>query len=105
MKLYLAGPMTGIPEHNFPAFNEAAEELRQAGYDVVNPAEQGSNEASWAEYMKRDIPLLLQCEAVATLPNWDASRGARLEVHIANALGMEVGSQYRWLEKGERQCR
>jgi hypothetical protein len=35
--LYIAGPMTGIPDSNYPAFNQAEIELRAAGYDVLNP--------------------------------------------------------------------
>ena len=38
-RIYLAGPMTGLPDHNFPAFRAAAEGLQQAGWEVVNPAD------------------------------------------------------------------
>ena len=38
MRLYLAGPMSGIKDFNFPAFNEAAEHLRKLGYEVFNPS-------------------------------------------------------------------
>ena len=37
-KLYIAGPMRGIPYYNFPHFYEVEERLIRAGYDVVNPA-------------------------------------------------------------------
>lgn len=39
MKVYVAGPMRGIPEFNFPAFNLAAKNLRADGHVVFNPAE------------------------------------------------------------------
>ena len=39
-KVYIAGPMSGYEEFNFPAFNKAEELLRKSyGYEhVVNPA-------------------------------------------------------------------
>lgn len=40
-RIYLAGPMTGLPEHNFPAFHAEAARLRGLGYHVENPAEHG----------------------------------------------------------------
>lgn len=40
-RVYLAGPMTGIADYNFPAFNAAAARLRAVGFDVVNPADHG----------------------------------------------------------------
>jgi nucleoside 2-deoxyribosyltransferase len=93
MKLYLAGPMTGYPDHNFPAFRAAAGALREAGHDVVNPAEldaEVGTDHPWEYYMRRDIALLVECEGIALLPGWSGSRGARLEYGIARALGMRV---------------
>lgn len=38
-RLYLAGPMTGLPDFNYPAFHAAAAAWRAAGWTVANPAE------------------------------------------------------------------
>jgi hypothetical protein len=90
-RLYLAGPMTGIEDFNFPAFNKMAAELRARGYLVENPAEHGVVEnAEWADYMAYDLTRLGLCGQVAVLPGWESSKGARLEVHIAHELGMSV---------------
>ena len=58
--LYIAGPMRGYPDHNFPAFRAAAAALRRAGYGVVNPAElhSGVLDLPWSEYLRRDLALL-----------------------------------------------
>lgn len=37
--LYIAGPMSGIPQFNFPAFIAAAAALRALGYTIISPAE------------------------------------------------------------------
>jgi len=90
-RLYLAGPMTGFEDFNFPAFNKMAADLRTRGYVVENPAEHGVVEgADWADYMAYDLTRLGLCGQVAVLPGWENSKGARLEVHIARELGMPV---------------
>lgn len=101
-RLYISGPMTGIPEWNFPAFNAAADRLRGLGFDVVNPADGGAEEGKpWAADLREDLRLLLDCDAVATLPGWRNSRGAQLEVHVAQALGMRVFPASRWAVRPE----
>ena len=91
MKIYISGPMTGMPDLNFPAFNRAAEQLRAAGHDVVNPVEVNDGHSSeWADCMRNDIRALMDCDTVALLPGWHDSRGATLERHIAQELGMTV---------------
>jgi hypothetical protein len=88
--LYLAGPMSNIPEWNFPLFIKTAEELRGRGYRVLNPADGGLNDTNWANCMRRAIAKLIQADAIAMLPGWQESKGARLEHTIASALGMDI---------------
>ena len=89
MRLYLAGPMSGYQDLNFPAFHAEAARLRALGYEVVNPAEiNAGTSAEWADCMRADIRELVNCDAVALLTGWEKSKGANLEVHIAYELGM-----------------
>jgi hypothetical protein len=88
--LYLAGPMTGYPDWNFPLFNRTAADLRRLGYRVLNPADNGLDETDWTVCMRRAIAMLIQADALALLPGWQESKGARLEHIIASALGMDV---------------
>lgn len=91
MKVYIAGPMTGYPGLNFPAFHAEAARLRSLGYEVVNPAEINVDpSAGWSDCMRKDIRELVTCDAVATLDGWEKSKGATLEVHIAESLGLSV---------------
>lgn len=90
-RVYLAGPMTGHENHNFPAFHAAAERLRGSGLEVVNPADHGLvSGLGWSDYMRWDLVKLAGCHAVYVLPGWEKSKGASLEVSIARALGMPV---------------
>ena len=91
MRVYLSGPMTGLPELNFPAFHAAAFALREKGLDVVNPAEINPDAGmTWEQCMRADIKALCDCDALAMLPGWERSKGAHLEVHVAHRLGMQI---------------
>lgn len=105
MKIYLAGPMTGLPNYNFPAFDAAAAQLRALGHEVFSPAENdrdngydptGSNGHDAAEHgfdlraaLKDDLSWICDhAQAVALLPGWVRSKGANAEVALAVALGI-----------------
>ncbi len=93
MRWYISGPMTGHPDLNFPAFNAAAAKLRAMGLDVCNPAEFGEEPGmAWADYLRKDIRALMDCQGIVMLPGWQKSKGARLEWVIANELGFVVES-------------
>lgn len=90
-RVYVAGPMTGIGGLHYPAFNSVADQLRAQDYEVENPAEHGIVEgAQWADYMAYDLTRLGLCGVIALLPDWEKSQGAKLEVLIAESLGMTV---------------
>lgn len=104
-RVYIAGPMTGYPDLNFPAFHAAAAEYRKRGCFVINPAEMNGGDcepelyakmtteqkdAHWVKCMTKDINALLTCEMVVMLDGWTKSKGATLEHHIARSLGMII---------------
>jgi len=89
--IYLSGPMTGMPDLNFPAFNAEAARLRALGYDVINPVEVNPDPAApWHECMRKDLMALLQCDTIALLDGWEKSAGAHLEMHVAHRVGMRI---------------
>ena len=91
-KIYLSGPMTGYPDFNYPAFDDADRLLRNKGYIVFNPANQFNRDQSldWTEYMRADIAAILDCDEVVVLDGWEMSLGARLEVAVARSIGLPV---------------
>lgn len=99
MKLYIAGPMSGLPDFNYPAFFKAAEQLREAGYEVENPAEnKPEGAASWLAFMRMSLVQISRVDGIALLPGWRDSNGAKLEEHIASALGLQVRYLHTWLD-------
>lgn len=94
MKIYIAGPMTGRPELNFPAFFAAAKAFRSLGHEVANPAEINPNpKTPWIQCMRRDITQLVTCDQIYLLGGWDTSKGATLEYLIAFHLNLEIVMQ------------
>lgn len=87
MSLYLSGPMTGVPKNNFPAFQAAAMKLRAQGWLVMSPAESGLM-GTREDYMRHDIALILQCDAIVVLPGWENSEGCLVELAVAAAIGV-----------------
>ena len=92
-KVYIAGPMSGYEEFNFPAFNRVEELLRESyGYKhVINPAKlHPTTDLPWVEFLKRDLRELIACDAVFLLKGWEKSRGATLEAFVAYTLGLHL---------------
>ena len=91
LKIYIAGPMTALADLNFPAFHAEAARLRALGHEVINPAEINPDKhMTWRECMRTDIAALVFCDAVQLLPGWENSKGATLEHHIAERLGLHI---------------
>lgn len=111
MRLYLAGPMRGIPHFNFPAFHKAAADLRSEGYEVFSPAEadndhhgtdisagnvDGDEDKAGKEHgfnlreaLLRDLTYICEkAEGIALLPGWEKSKGVAAERATALALGL-----------------
>ncbi|WP_421228514.1 DUF4406 domain-containing protein [Aeromonas jandaei] len=89
VKVYVAGPMTGLPEFNRPAFFAAEAHLKELGAVVVNPAVLPDG-FSHDAYMRMCIPMMMECDAVAFLPGWQQSKGARQEFTRAHSFGLDL---------------
>lgn len=90
-RIYIAGPMSGLPDFNYPAFHAAAAVLRAQGHHVESPAENPAPTCgTWQGYMRMSLRQIAACDCLCMLPGWHASRGARIEHGLALDLGLEV---------------
>lgn len=90
-RVYISGPMTGVPDFNRPAFYNAAQRLRALGHHVENPAENAPPPCgSWEGWMRLAIGQLIRCNAIVMLDGWERSRSAVIEHRLARDLGIEV---------------
>lgn len=91
MKIYLSGPISGVP-NSHDAFAQAAAVLRQQGHTVVNPFQLSptKDDMTWSDYLREDLTAMLTCDMIALLPGWEASSGAQLELHVAKKLGFHI---------------
>lgn len=108
--IYVAGPMTGIPEFNYPTFHAAVHRLAQRGHratsaahghDTITPLPAPREESArpYDHYLRYALNRLLACDAVALLPGWENSAGTALEHHVATTLAMPVHHIDYWLNR------
>jgi len=112
-KIYIAGPMSGIPEFNFPAFSEVELLLTEAGFEAINPAkkeiERNLNAKAYAdgdgdlaiatgfdfrEAYLWDVTKVIEADGIYMLPGWQKSAGAMGEHAIAIAIQAHYPAEY-----------
>ncbi len=94
LRIYIAGPMRGYENDNFPEFYKAEKELNyKRVFKVINPARlddeinKFNGYVDYKEAMKRDIDEIFKVDALYMLSGWERSEGARVE----HALGVYLG--------------
>lgn len=108
---YISGPISGLQNGNFENFQKAQKQLEKEGYIVMNPHEIGKelydkwskinrpenkvegqnyDNELWKDFMRLDIRHLTLADSMFVLDNWENSRGCRMEILVAQKLGIPV---------------
>lgn len=104
MRVYIAGPMAGIPDYNHTAFEQRAKDLEALDHIPANPsgikppAHDGpclgdpveGRDHHYGCQLRAGLEMLMYCDAISLLPGWQESRGASTEEHVARSLGLFV---------------
>tara|TARA_R110001592_G_scaffold290290_1_gene559399 strand:+ start:3128 stop:3511 length:384 start_codon:yes stop_codon:yes gene_type:complete len=98
LKIYIAGPMSGIVGLNWTKFNQKETDLASAGWTVINPArmdyESGLDPATelteydYEDAARRDIEALKSCDAIYLMSGFQFSKGACWERALAKHWGL-----------------
>jgi len=108
--IYIAGPMRGYEDYNYPAFDRQAKVLGDQGWNVINPADLDRNDNKpingpmqfdpdnnyedhefMRQALKRDMVAICdECTAMYMMSKWETSKGAKAEWHLAKALGLDI---------------
>lgn len=91
-RVYISGPIAHYDlQERMATFKAAERHIRAAGYHPVNPFDNGlPQSAPWRDHMKADIKLLLDCQYIYMLPDWELSKGCKLELDVASSCGIKV---------------
>lgn len=100
-RIYISGRITGITESvSRKAFKNAQKHYESLGYEVVNPWEIDPmvDEPTWSDYMAADISELFKCDTIYMLSGWENSKGAKVELAIAQQLELTIIYKWRVVE-------
>lgn len=94
MKVYIAGPMSGLPNFNRAAFNHAHFHLWSKGHIVLNPARLPDG-LTQGEYMDICLAMLRCADAIYMLEGWEHSAVPERRMRWPRSLKLKLSSRKR----------
>jgi hypothetical protein len=89
MLVYISGKISGLDyKHALNNFNNAEKKLNEQGYNVINPMKviPFDPDKEWIDYMELALDLMVDCDSIFSMPNWESSDGARIEKKFSKVL-------------------
>ena len=91
--VYISGPMTGLPDYNRAAFDLRAKLIREAGYQVNNPADISRKhglDKPYAFFFREAMRMLLQSDVLYVFGDITKSEGAQMEIKTAKMAEIPI---------------
>ena len=94
--IYIAGPMSGLPDNNFSKFFDAEARLMSDGWDPINPSRfsgifgERPKEKMLDACCAAERAAIPHCDAIYLLKGWENSKGAKRELAVALQHNLEV---------------
>lgn len=103
--VYVSGPMTGLPQHNIPAFEYATHRLQGAGLRVLSPHEghgtqlvlmleamgvKLTREQVYRICLPGDAQMVAEADYVVCLPGFESSKGGAWELQGGELMGVKI---------------
>lgn len=88
---YIAGKISGENyEECVAKFKGAENTLKKIGLIPINPMNYTTPDMSWKECMRIAIRKLMECDNIYLLPDWEQSKGAKIEHDLAEQLELTI---------------
>jgi len=90
-RIYISGKITGMESKARQLFEAKEQELREQGYEPINPMKLPVNhDKSWEAYMRECVKALCDCGSIYMMNNYRESKGANIELLVASYLGLTI---------------
>ena len=91
-KCYISLPISG---YDLAERRRLAEKVKSfliaAGLEPISPLDKGlPDEAPYAEHMRADFKLLLDCDGICMVHGWEFSKGCCVEFQVAKICGLKI---------------
>jgi hypothetical protein len=95
MLLYVSGPYSGDVDRNIAQARQVAIALWEKGHAVICPHLNSAHmeqdcRATYDQFLAGDLMMIARCDGMVMAPEWEFSKGAKIEYEYAESLKLPV---------------